>query len=108
MELHYFKKKKITSQVINTEFKHDYYKNTEKIKTEEEKYLKENNDQFEKTLTLNSRYNRLILFDSSNLHAAEKYSEENINEDRLTLVTFFTEINGNENKYPISEMRRLS
>ena len=103
-----FKKAKITSQVINSEFKYNYYKNTEKIKTEEEKYLKENNDQFEKTLTLNSRFNRLILFDSSNFHAAEKYGEENINEDRLTLVTFFTGVIGNENKYPISEMRRLS
>jgi hypothetical protein len=103
-----FKKKKIMSKVINSEFKQEYYKNTEKIKTEEEKYLKENNDQFEKTLTLNSRFNRLILFDSSNFHAAEKYGEEKINEDRLTLITFFTDINGNENKYPISEMRRLS
>jgi hypothetical protein len=102
-----FKKTKITSQVINSEFKHDYYKNTEKIKTEEARHLKENNDQFEKTLTLNSRFNRLILFDSSNLHAAEKYGEENLNEDRLTLVTFFTGVIGNENKYPISEMKRL-
>jgi hypothetical protein len=102
-----FKKKKITSKVINNEFKHECYKNTEKIKSGEEKYLKENNDQFEKTLTLNSRFNRLILFDSSNLHAAEKYGEENLNEDRLTLITFFTAIIGNENKYPISEMKRL-
>lgn len=102
-----FRKNKITSKIINTEFKHDYYKNTEKIKTEEEQYLKENNDQFEKTLTLNSRFNRLILFDSSNFHAAEKYGEENINEDRLTLVTFIRGISGNENKYPISEMKRL-
>jgi hypothetical protein len=103
-----FKKTKITSKLINSEFKNDYYKNTEKIKTEEEKYLKENNDQFEKTLTINSRFNRLIIFDSSNLHAAEKYGEEKINEDRLTLITFFTAVTGNENKYPISEMRRLN
>lgn len=103
-----FKKIKVTSTFKNTKFKNNYYKNTEKIKTEEEKYLKENNDEFEKTLTLNSRFNRLVLFDSRNLHAAEKFGEENLNEDRLTLITFFRSIIGNENKYPISEMRRLS
>jgi len=43
---------------------------------------------FEKTLTVKNVYNRMILFDGSVLHSADKYVE-----DRLSLVFFVREIN---------------
>jgi hypothetical protein len=101
-----FKPKKIFNKCINTNFKEEFYKEESKI-TAENKYLNENNDQFEKILTMDSRFNRLIIFDSNNYHAAEKFNEENINEDRLTLITFFNNISGNHNKYPLTEMKRV-
>jgi hypothetical protein len=101
-----FKPKDFFNKCINTDFKQKFYKEKSKI-TIENKYLNENNDQFEKILTIDSRFNRLIVFDSNHFHAAEKFNEENINEDRLTLITFFTNISGNYNKYPITEMKRV-
>ena len=73
----------------------------------ENKYLNENNEKFDKILTIDSKFNRLLLFDSNQYHAAEKFKEQDIDEDRLTLITFFTNISGNCNKYPITEMRRI-
>jgi hypothetical protein len=99
-----FKPIKFQDDVINQEYKQ---KGNLNISREDNKYLLENNNLFEKTLTIDSRFNRLVLFDSSNFHAAEKFNEENINEDRLTLITFFTNISGNNNKYPITEMKRV-
>jgi hypothetical protein len=101
-----FKPKDFFNNCINTDFKEKIYREGDK-NNNENKYLNENNDKFEKILTIDSKFNRLIIFDSSNFHAAEKFNEDNINEDRLTLVTFFTNISGNCNKYPITEMRRI-
>jgi len=101
-----FKPKEFFNSHINKNFKEEFYKEVIKIK-KEKKYLNENNNRFEKILTIDSRFNRLIIFDSNHFHAAEKFNDKNINEDRLTLVMFFTNISGNYNKYPITEMRRV-
>ena len=71
-----------------------------------EKYLKQNNEKFENILNINSRFNRLILFDSNQFHAANKFLENGIEEDRLTLITFFYSIHCDGIKYPITEMKR--
>lgn len=60
----------------------------------EEKYVKENNSNFEETIHVKSRYNRIIIFDAQSYHAAQRFCEEGIEEDRLILVTFFMEMNG--------------
>ena len=80
----------------------DYWKHT-KLKREiyitkafddEEKYVKENNSNFEETIHVKSRYNRIIMFDGQSYHAAQKFCEEGVDEDRLILVTFFMGIHG--------------
>jgi len=101
-----FKPKKFFNNTINNNSKEEFYKEENKT-TEENKYLNENNERFEKIHTMDSRFNRIIIFDANHFHAAEKFFEENINEDRLTLITFFTNISGNYNKYPLTEMKRI-
>jgi|5B_taG_2_1085324.scaffolds.fasta_scaffold95660_2 hypothetical protein len=78
--------------VKNTEKKKDIYLNND-FKNEN-KYLKENNDNFTETISIKSRQNRIVIFDSKQMHAAHKFIEKDINEDRLTLITFFTDIYG--------------
>lgn len=46
------------------------------------------NNCFQKTMTVKNVYNRLILFDGSVLHSADKFTE-----DRLSLVFFVRELN---------------
>jgi hypothetical protein len=71
------------------------------------KNLKKNNEKFEKKLTINSRFNRLVLFDSNQFHAADSFKEEKYeNEERFTLITFFSSLNSEDIKYPITEMKR--
>jgi hypothetical protein len=98
--------KNFNNTIINTKDKEEKYKNQNLIE-KENKLLLENNDRFEKTMNFNSKFNRLILFDGNQYHAAEKFNEENVTEDRLTLITFFSIINGEDIKFPISEMKRI-
>ena len=71
------------------------------------KSLKETNNKFEKTITFNSIYNRIILFDGGYLHGADNFGKE----ERLTLITFFSNVRIKNSgvclKYPISEMKRV-
>lgn len=76
----------------NTQLKKDIYVN--KTFDNEEKYVKENNSNFEETIHVKSRYNRVIIFDGQSYHAAQKFCEEGVEEDRLILVTFFMGIHG--------------
>lgn len=99
----FFKPKKFYSKLIDPNLIEKKYGEN----LNENKYLNENNEKFDKILTIDSKFNRLLLFDSNQYHAAEKFKEQDIDEDRLTLITFFTNISGNCNKYPITEMRRI-
>jgi len=98
--------KNFSNTIINTDEKEKCYKNTTSMNNEKI-ILEENNNRFEKTIHFNSKFNRLILFDGNNYHAAEKFNEENINEDRLTLITFFSDVKSDGIKFPISEMKRI-
>jgi hypothetical protein len=72
---------------INLDIKANMYKG----KIENEKalpYLKENNNQFDKTLTINSKFNRLLIFDSQTYHSADSFKDANCDEDRLTFISF--------------------
>ena len=90
------------------ELKKKYYlKNSYDAK--ESEYLKINNQNYRRTLTVDSEYNRLFLFDSSNFHMAESFTDKNLNEDRLTLITFISnlgKVNGGL-KFGLSESKRL-
>jgi hypothetical protein len=97
--------KKYNCLPINTKQKEESYKNIKKIE-EYNKYLIQNNERYEKTISFNSKFNRLIFFDGNQYHAADKFKEENLKEERLTLITFFHSIIGPNIKYPIPEMKR--
>ena len=91
-----------------TDEKIKFYKK-ENYDSNEKKYLQSNNQNFKKTLTVDSEYNRLFLFDSHNWHCAESFNDENVKEDRLTLISFISYVYFDNKKvrYPIVESRRL-
>ena len=75
----------------------------------ESHYLKLNNQNYKRTLTVDSEYNRLFLFESANFHMAESFTDKDNNEDRLTLITFISnlgKVNGGL-KFGLSESKRL-
>jgi len=76
-----------------------------KDKKRMEKYRDKTNSQFRKKVELFSNFNRLVLFDGSNWHA-HKHADHS-KEDRLTLITFFTSVSGENLRYPITQMRRI-
>ena len=108
-----FNPKNINSSIINEQTKKETYTKAaleNKNMGEDSKELIANNSQFEKTITFNSKFNRLILFDAAQFHAAEKFNEIDVNEDRLTLILFFESIfsrTGKQLKFPITEMNRF-
>jgi|TARA_R100000231_G_scaffold92960_1_gene69855 hypothetical protein len=66
-------------------------------------YLKKNNDRYEKTIKVDSVFNRLVMFDSHSYHNVISFGDK----ERLTLVTFLTSINSEKPiKYSLSEMKR--
>jgi len=89
---------------LNQDLKFKYFNNeiNNELKVLEAK--EKNNDQFKKTITIDGVYNRLITFDGSTPHAAEVI---NNNEERLILISFFEEINGNFLRFPIPQSKGL-
>lgn len=83
------------------------YLNVNSLKDEK----KQNNDKFEESIIVKSKYNRMILFDGFMFHAADPFLDQHSTEDRLTLISFFFGVQfkaGERNlKYPISQMRRI-
>jgi len=66
----------------------------------------ESNSQFEETVTVKNKFNRLFLFDSHIYHAAHEYTGDSLETDRLTLVFFINRLA--INKYPLERVRTLS
>ena len=97
--------KKFTSQVINVDEKNASHLG-KKIKNIH--HLKqENNRQFKDSIVVKSKYNRILIFDSSQYHYVPNYISEDTSEDRLTMVCFFENIYHNRGiKFPIPEMKR--
>ena len=64
---------------------------------------------FEKILTVDSFFNRLMLFDSNHFHSANNFFDENISNDRLTLISFISNIHKKDSilKYSINESYNL-
>ena len=100
-----FTKNKFFNSVLHVDKKTEILKKGN-IK-EELKYLKENNNCFEKSLKVDSKFNRLFLFDSNQFHAANSFKDKDYkDEERLTLITFFYSLTAEGIKFPIPEMRR--
>jgi len=70
-----------------------------------EKYRDKCNSKFRKKVEFFSNFNRLVLFDGANWHASSNADESE--SDRLTLITFFTNVYGKNLHYPITQMRRI-
>jgi len=86
------------------EEKEDFYK-TLKNKEQAELFRKKSNDKFEKTVDMQSKFNRLVMFDSHHWHQTTDHMTDDT--ERLTLITFFMEITGEGIRYPIPTMRRI-
>ena len=72
--------------------------------------INKNNQYYKKILTVNSEYNRLFLFDSHHYHMAESFVDENDKSDRLTLISFISNLKSLDNKilkYGLPESKRL-
>ena len=89
----------------NNKKKEEQYK-TFSVKNEDI-LVKENNENYEETISFKSKYNRIIMFDSTQHHAAHKFIEDGIKEDRLTLIGFINEIQSQSIKYHAVETRRI-
>tara|TARA_Y100000015_G_scaffold42293_1_gene49586 strand:+ start:103 stop:747 length:645 start_codon:yes stop_codon:yes gene_type:complete len=59
----------------------------------EKKIVEKYNSNFTETIRFNSKFNRMICFDSYAHHGVPSYVDEGIDEDRLTLVCFYKGIN---------------
>ena len=73
----------------------DYYLNLkDKQNREKDKELcKKNNNQYEETIKINSRLNRLVCFDANHPHASHHFKNSKLKkEPRLTLITFFKDL----------------
>lgn len=100
--------KQFVSEPINSKEKEKMYKG--EITTEEGlPYLKENNNLFTKTLTINSKFNRLLIFDSKTYHSAESFNDNDCDDDRLTFISFIHRFHSNNTilRNPILENMRI-
>tara|TARA_R100001086_G_scaffold186885_1_gene105038 strand:+ start:1834 stop:2502 length:669 start_codon:yes stop_codon:yes gene_type:complete len=104
--------KNMYGYIRNENIKREYFKyNDPKSYSKIAKAKKENNESFEETIRYNSRYNRLILFDGSSYHSSNPFNHENDKEERLTLITFFNNVercDGYDLKKPLTTMRRIN
>jgi hypothetical protein len=92
----------------NTDAKISYFKDQTSQTDVAEKKL-ENNENFEESIIIKSKFNRLVIFDSSRLHAAVPYISDS-HEQRLTMITNMKMVQSSTEhqlKFPISEMRRI-
>jgi hypothetical protein len=67
-----------------------------------DEYRKENNDQFEEVIALKNKFNRLVLFDAHQYHAAQSFADT---EERLTIVVFLKKLA--VDRYPIQRCHRV-
>tara|TARA_R100001591_G_scaffold104837_1_gene112638 strand:+ start:901 stop:1554 length:654 start_codon:yes stop_codon:yes gene_type:complete len=103
-----FWERKEYQELIHIDKKEQVYLNKLSF-DEEKKFLEENNNQFKKNLDVNSKFNRLILFDAKKFHSANSFYDEKIKGPRLTLITFIDTLNirGKTLKSPILENLRI-
>lgn len=74
------------------------------LETEKENRNKYNS-QFEEQISIKNTYNRMIMYDGHLYHKGDAPSvQNNLNEQRLTLITFFYKIEGKV--FPVPRMKR--
>jgi hypothetical protein len=85
-----------------------YYTKNKKFDNKYFKALNDNNSKFEKTLQIDSCFNRFLAYDAHQWHSADGFYNKDIKEGRLSLVTFINEIRKQDTqiKFPVPEMKR--
>ena len=97
--------KYLNSRIINVNEKNKYNLG-EKVKNINYK-VAENNKQFKDSIIVKSKYNRILIFDSSQYHYVPNYISKDTTEDRLTMVCFFDNVAHDHGiRFPIPEMRK--
>jgi hypothetical protein len=96
----YEAKNSIEASLINFDKKQESFKNLETLENNSI-YREENNNQYKPSITVEGKYNRLLVFDSHLLHSANDFCDE-----RLTLVIFLRKFITNGSLYPIQRMHR--
>jgi len=99
-----YKGKQFNALPTHLDEKERFYKDL-KNRKRMEKYRDKNNSKFRKKVELFSNFNRLVLFDAYDWHASR--NPDSSKSDRLTLITFFSNIAGENIAYPITQMRRV-
>jgi|TARA_R100001594_G_scaffold32576_2_gene60584 hypothetical protein len=86
----------------------DYYLKNKILDNKYFKALNSNNSKFEKTLQIDSCFNRFVAYDAHQWHSADGFFNKDIKEGRLTLVIFINGIfkNDTQLKFPVPEMKR--
>jgi|TARA_R110002020_G_C16104193_1_gene758945 hypothetical protein len=100
-----YKPKSFQSSPMHDNEKRNFYKSLKKPKNYD-KYLKENNDQFEETAYFESVYNRLLIFNSNTFHGVRNFN--NKENDRLTFIAFIRSITDVNLKNGYLESRKLA
>ncbi len=102
-------KKKNFFDSDSTAFEKHSFNKKESYNEEEKNLVNKHNSNFQKILNVDSIYNRIVLFDSNQHHSAENFLDQDIKEDRLTLITFINKVvlNDETMHYPITECRRM-
>jgi hypothetical protein len=90
--------------LLNTDKKIQFFKGDIDLETAT-RYRKENDEQFEETVTIKNKFNRLVMFDSGLYHGANDFEDNNNQQDsdRLTLVFFIEKIDVYQ--HPIVRMK---
>ena len=99
-----YRGKNFNTEAKYKEEKEKFYKDL-KNRKRMEKYKDKCNSQFSKSVELFSNFNRLVMFDGYNWHASRNSGDDK--SERLTLITFFTNITGNNIRYPLTQVRRV-
>lgn len=93
----------IFNGLINSQKKFESYKNTDCI-MEYQKYKDHNNGLFDKTISVDSKFNRCFLFESQNFHCADNFINKDDNTDRLTMIFFIDNLCSNN--FPIQRSKQ--
>ena len=98
---------KISDEKVN-DIRTDYYINNKKFDKKFFNALKQNNSKFERTLQIDSRFNRFVAYDAHQWHSADGFFNKDIKGGRLTLVSFINNIGqpNSQLKFPLPEMKR--
>jgi len=87
----------------------DYFLNNKKFDKKFYNALQKNNSRFEKSLQIDSCFNRLVLYDGHQWHSADGFFDKAVSGGRLTLVSFIHQIYRRDTeqvKFPVPEMKR--